>query len=504
MSFCKCFFLLSTICMFSVVITPDSLQAASGGGTKFPYQAAIISPKVEVYSGPGSRFYATGTLTKDAKVTVHRHDPGGWYMITPPKGSFSLVRADYIKKETANLGLVTQNHVIVRVASSLNKHREVEQRRLMKGDRVRIIGEDKFDDRGRVHTMYRIDPPRGEFRWVKGDHLIPLDATMRKAHDLDPFATPSDGIDIEQTPKEQNTPNLKHPIAKGKEKKLASKTTIPLGKTTGTVENGPSHEEIKRDRNILQALDLNFRDMIQQDVPQWNIVDLTHDYLKLQKSTPVSAIASQIDLRLQAMERYRKLKSEYDDLIKLTSATDRKNAQLLTMQKQSQVATISSPFPESPFLTNNDAMSGLPLDSDAGFLPDLGPDPFSDQTAQAQFPPHWRSIAENNGPSTPSAGHSFNSPYQQNQNTGTKFSGAGIVRRINNPPQPGSMQSNPQYALVSPAGKFLAYLQPEPGVDLNRFLGHSIGVYGPRQNHTALRGDIISVTGLSPVRLLPR
>ncbi len=348
MSFSKSSSFACTTCsLFAVLVitTPGILQAS---GAKFPYQAAIISSDTIVHSGPGSRFYATGKLPKDAKVTVHRHDPGGWYMIAPPKGSFSLVRAAYIKKEAAHLGIVTQNHVVVRVASSLNKHREVEQRRLMKGDRVHILGEDKVDERGRVLKMYRIEPPRGEFRWVKGDNLIPLDPTMRRAHDLDPFAVPSNGIEIEADPK-QHTPDLKFPIAGGKNKKTASRTKIPLGENTGVVESGPSVEEIEHDRKILQALDHNFRNMIEKDIPEWNIADLTHDYNKLKTSTTIPAIASQIELRLNAMLRYQKMKAEYDDLIKLTSATDRKDAELLSMQREveTQIATTDSLIPPS-------------------------------------------------------------------------------------------------------------------------------------------------------------
>ncbi len=510
MSFSKSVLFTRAICPLLAVFVFASAKELQASGTKFPYQAAVISSEVVVHSGPGSRFYATGKLVKDAKVIVHRHDPGGWYMIAPPKGSFSLVRADYIKKEAAHLGIVMQNHVVVRVASSLNKHREVEQRRLMKGDRVHILGEDKVDERGRVLKMYRIEPPRGEFRWVRGDNLIPLDPTMRKAHDLDPFAVPSNGIEIEAEPK-QHTPDLKFPIAGGKHKKTASRTKIPLGKDTGVVESGPSAKDIEHDRKILHALDHNFRNMIEKDIPEWNITDLTHDYNKLKKSTTVPAIASQIELRLNAMQRYRKMKAEYDDLIKLTSATDRKDAELLSMQREveTQVATSDSLIPPSPTLSGVNAFPEPVFEDEHNFLPDLGPAPSpigsTDIATASQdvipqssaFPPDWRSIAQQNGPSTPQPGQHV---HQHAQPAGG-FSGAGIVQRLRYTDQSAHRVPGPQFVLLSPAGKFLAYLHPGPGVDLNQFLGRSIGVYGPRQKHAALQGDLISVTGLAPVRL---
>ncbi|MBL4883854.1 MAG: hypothetical protein JKY95_04850 [Planctomycetaceae bacterium] len=519
MSFCKCFLLMVATCIFPAVVavvSSDSLQAASG--TKFPYRAAIVSEKVDVLSGPGSRYYATSSLTKDAEIIVHRHDPGGWYMITPPQGSFSLVRADYIEKQNANHGVVTQNHVVVWVASALNKHREVEQRRLMKGDKVRIISEDRVSDRGRIHTVYRIEPPQHEYRWVKGDDVIPLDAAMRRSHDLDPFAVPSNGIEIDKAPARQNTPDLKYPIASGKDKKLASgnskrsdRTTIPLNRSTGSVETGPSQDEVQRDRNILIALDRNFRDMIQKDVPQWNITDLAHDYRKLQQATPVTAIASQIDLRLNAMERYRKMKAEYDDLIKLTSATDRRNAQLISLQEKSKVAAAQPLFPESTFQNEHGEIVESYTEGETGFLPDLGPAPWDgEQLTENSVDRQWRKIASGNDPFTPapspasvSSGdsHDHHAPHQQ---ASKRFSGAGIVKKVRNSNQVSPAQAYPQFALVSPTGKLLAYLEPGRGVDLNRFLGHSIGVYGHRHNDTALHSDVISVTGLLPVRLAPR
>ncbi len=501
-----------TFCSLAVLLLLAWAGVLEASGTKFPYQAAVISPETLVHSGPGSRFYATGKLPKDAKVTVHRHDPGGWYMIAPPKGSYSLIRADYVKKEAAHLGIVTQNHVVVRVASSLNKHHEVEQRRMMKGDRVHILGEDKVDERGRILKMYRIEPPRGEFRWVRGDNLIPLDPTMRRAHDLDPFAVPSNGIEIDAEPKQQ-TPDLNFPIAKGKRKKKDSKTKTPLGKDTGVVESGPSLEEIEHDRKILHALDHNFRNMIEKDIPEWNIADLTHDYNKLKKSTTVPAIASQVDLRLNAMRRYQKLKAEYDDLIKLTSATDRKDAELLSMQRklETEVASADPFIPPAPTVTGMNAFPEPVFEESHDFLPDLGPAPSPVETASQDVLPlpenhlpgnhssvssNWKGIVQQNGSSVSAV-----QPAQQYPRAANGFSGAGIVQRLRNTDRSGRRIPGPPFVLLTPDGKFLAYLQPGPGVDLNQFLGRAIGVYGPRQKHAGLQGDLISVTGLAPVRL---
>jgi len=47
-----------------------------------------------VRSGPGTeQYYATLKLSPGDKVHVLRKDPGGWYMIDPPPGSYSWVNA---------------------------------------------------------------------------------------------------------------------------------------------------------------------------------------------------------------------------------------------------------------------------------------------------------------------------------------------------------------------------------------------------------------------------
>jgi hypothetical protein len=46
-------------------------------------------------------------------------------------------------------------------------------------------------------------------------------------------------------------------------------------------------------------------------------------------------------------------------------------------------------------------------------------------------------------------------------------------------------------------------LMPAPGIDLERWLGKSVGVVGPRLPDPQLRADLITVNRLTPVRLTP-
>lgn len=79
-----------------------------------------------------------------------------------------------------------------------------------------------------------------------------------------------------------------------------------------------------------------------------------------------------------------------------------------------------------------------------------------------------------------------------------RFDGAGIIRRV-----VARAPGMPQHALVAPNGRILAYLQPVPGLPLDKYVGRSMGVYGQRFRRQDLRNDFIQVRAMMPVRLLP-
>jgi hypothetical protein len=61
----------------------------------------------------------------------------------------------------------------------------------------------------------------------------------------------------------------------------------------------------------------------------------------------------------------------------------------------------------------------------------------------------------------------------------------------------------PAYVLITPQGRVLAYLQPTNGLNLDAYVGKSMGIYGQRSYRADLRTDLIIVRSLTPVRLAP-
>jgi uncharacterized protein YgiM (DUF1202 family) len=74
--------LLVAITVLLLATSPVRAQS-----TTFPYEAIVDADDVYARSGPGKRYYPTMKVRSGLRVSVYRHDPGGWYMIAPPPGS---------------------------------------------------------------------------------------------------------------------------------------------------------------------------------------------------------------------------------------------------------------------------------------------------------------------------------------------------------------------------------------------------------------------------------
>ena len=182
---------------FSGVLLSGSIiglwvNSAIGAPTEFPYQAAVVVDEVLVRSGGGEKsFYPTQRLIRDAVVTVHRHDPGGWYVIEPPEGSFSWISATHVDRVRDVQGIVSEDDAVVFVGSEFGDEASVWQRRLGRGDTVQILEERDLETLSGPRKMFRIAPPKREWRWIPGSAVVAIEAQQRKKLDQNPFDVPS-------------------------------------------------------------------------------------------------------------------------------------------------------------------------------------------------------------------------------------------------------------------------------------------------------------------------
>jgi len=143
---------------------------APGEPASFPYPAEIIGDDVNVRSGPGTNYYACGKLYRGDKVKV-AGSQSGWSRIAAPAKSFSWIsmRCVGINLNNPAEGLITGDGVGVYAGSDdvLPMHSTSEQVTLKRGDKVKLMGEEKDD-------YYKIVPPEGACLWVSTQYIKPL------------------------------------------------------------------------------------------------------------------------------------------------------------------------------------------------------------------------------------------------------------------------------------------------------------------------------------------
>jgi hypothetical protein len=199
------------------------------------------------------------------------------------------------------------------------------------------------------------------------------------------------------------------------------------------------------------VIDQQFREMVKQDPPTWDLDSLEGQYKQLDQDLSQQSMTATIKLRLDAVKRYRKIHRDYVELYKITAETRQRDAELMLQQTQFQSQLEN--LPQGPVTAGTDVQ----------------PAP------QMPIPPPT--------PPQPAA----NPP---------QFDGAGIVQRMAK-----SFPGGPQFVLISPEGKMLSFLQSTPGIDLNRFSGRSVGVVGQRTHREDWNADVIAVRGLQAVQL---
>jgi hypothetical protein len=293
-----------------------------------PYVAIVEVDGAVSRCGPGKNYYSTLQLPRGSRVTVRRQDPGGWFMIDPPLGSFSLIRADDVERN-GNVGTVKrldQGQASIRVGSSIDPASDsVFQRRLSSGERVEILGEVSMPRRDRSVTMFKIRPPKGEYRWVEGTFLAPPGPGDRPENQGDPFGTSLQAG--------RGAPPVGQPTPASAQRRIAPGPEAATAATNDLVTIPSVHRNAAIDPvSWLDRIDSQFHDMVRTEPATWNLPQIEQSYRQLAQYTNIPSIRSQIDQRLTAVAHYRDVKAEYDDYFRLASATSRRDAELAAIE----------------------------------------------------------------------------------------------------------------------------------------------------------------------------
>lgn len=429
---------------------------ASAQTRKFPYQAQITVDEVYVRSGGGEQFYPTTSLKRGSKVKVLRHDPGGWCMIEPPKGSFSWVPTRYVRSTSGASGEIIDGNVVVFVGSGFGDETNVWQRRMQAGEKVTILGVQQVDTMSGPKEMYKIVPPAREFRWIPGSAIVPTDQAARERRDRNPYQVPSEIAERQNVAPVPSSVTASPSVTARPSRFSPSQRLVKL-------------KQIREEQRALQELDQRFRYMIMSAPAEWDLDKLEQDYLQLQSKSTYKPIAGQIDLRYPAIYRYRQRKAKLEDFNRMTSETEKRDAQLMASQFGLPAPTVQS----TPPLT-----SSVPSVAATNFGPTVQFNPQGTTPSSLSIP---GTVANSGTVSSGSAGNS-------------KYIGAGYLQKR-------GTDSAQQYLLTSPTGDVLARLTPDGTIDLDKFVGQSVGLQGKRWFDPELKTDRIEVSNLEPVNI---
>lgn len=385
------------------------MATAQGAPQEFPYKAYVNREEVYVRSGPGEDYYPTDKLKIGQEVEIYRHDPGGWFAIRPPEGSFAWVSNRYLDLKKDHLATVNAERVAARVGSKFSDIRDVIQVRLQKGETVDVLDSATTTDAQGVKTTWcKITPPSGEFRWVFGKYVdseYPRDGVRR-------VSTKVQAVSESTSPAPRATPPASvepRPIRTDDRPQRAATRPAPLEPARQPIAEVPkaisvpmrslSPEEYQA---ALDDIDLKLSGMVAEEVTVWTFDQIQPRAEVLLEQAQTAVERGRARLLVNKIARFDEIKRRYDAVNNLRGQTDRRQEELARLSRQ-------------------------------------------------------------RGEAAPAA------------NPADRFDGMGKLTRVVSP-----AVGAPRYALVESNGQVRCYVSPAPGVSLQHYVGHDVGITGVR------------------------
>jgi len=316
-------------CCALIAVTADIAR----GERTFPYKARITTDDVYVRSGPGQTYYPTDKLEAGQEVEVYRHDPGGWYAIRPPQGSFTWVSARFLRPGVDNLAVVTDDRVAARVGSAFSDIRDVIQVRLHKAEVVEVLDRKRSEADSGETMWYKIAPPSGEFRWVFGKYV---DADYK--HDgvrktsaveivMDPPAT---------TPAETTTPPDHPPAQDVPTDESPSVTVRPPADTVELNFGQQVAREISPEqyRAELERIDVELSVMVVEEPTVWSFTEMRPRVEELLDQAETAVERGLARAILSKIDRFEDLRRRYDKVNLARKQSERSSRRLSSLNRR--------------------------------------------------------------------------------------------------------------------------------------------------------------------------
>jgi uncharacterized protein YgiM (DUF1202 family) len=309
---------LSVLVVCFYALSVDSVRAEQ----PFPYTGYIAGKNVYVRSGPGKNYYPTDKLQQGTALEIWRHDPGGWFAVRPPKGSYSWVRAKYLRPtDQDGVFVVAADRVITRVGSKLNESRDVIQIRLERGEEVEV-----FQTVGTGSQAWcKVAPPAGEFRWVFGQ-LVER-RTKSEKPDSPKYGRNAviERVEAERALAEKKTDE--NVIAVGVSSPADDKVKQALFEKPRN-DTASSAKPPKETGDAMDRLELDLTRMVTLEAGQWNFSALRKQAETLLRQHRDAPSRGRLQSILSRIKRLDDIRRRFDAISAAQQDTDRRNASL--------------------------------------------------------------------------------------------------------------------------------------------------------------------------------
>ena len=518
------------------LLAAAALSAAPAAAREVPFDAIVSGDNALVRSGAGDKdFYPTQKLARGMKVRVVREGYGGWYMIEPPEGSHSWIRAEFVKRRGADKGIITEN-TVDRIGSLLDRSDLSIIHKVVEGEVVTILGTATMRSGNRPIEMLKIAPPRGEYRYINRRNVTPADEYQSRptllassqsagpASNASPAGPASNGSisngSISNGPGDSSvaTGPFGEPISTGS---LATSDADRSGKPTDSPAIGSSAFDLRR--SLADSADTSSASAS----PGFQTLNKLPDRLpgSARQGIAMPGVSFEAPQQLGQTAISAEDRAGIENAWQNVMQTDGQFRQMLKRPvSQWNLASLKQSYQQSAAKLTNPSLKRQ-VDNRTAAV-DRYQKLYADQIAIEQiltqteardaeirqsYIAKWHSVSTTNPPTTrilkPTAVPSRPSaPTRAVPIAGSptpvgppaKFAGAGVVQR-----SALSKPGFPSHVLLAPDGRVLSYLQAGPGINLDQHIGKSVGITGARGFRPELNADLMIVRGLTSVKLQP-
>ena len=332
----------------------------------FPFEGIVqVNDSLRVRSGPSERYYRTGLLKPNDRVTVLRQQ-GEWLAIRPPEGSFSWVSGQFVRQIGPDEGEIMGQNVNVRVGTLLSERlRDTVQVQLTAGTVVKILQTKTFNHGPLAQTWHKIAPPADEVRWVHGRFIQRSDGRAALSMQLGAGAGTVG----------PSGPRALGSIGSGRQPASRWTASYYSGPSpvsgSGPVEPPVSSENSKSQQRtqpssgeLLQRAEAVYAEVLRHELRERDLDSLSQLFQQAALEARSQAAIQLIGRRLEAIERQKQRQAKLGRFERIVRRSRQRDQELLSRLRHRRIAPAQSRFDGNGVLRK----SAVQIDGESAFV----------------------------------------------------------------------------------------------------------------------------------------